>query len=125
MRETLKLGLGVIVALILTGCASDRVRYRSSMPLSAPLDSAARVYVSVPQDGLYNLQRYEYSGVATAFALGEAARGRFAGVDVGNEFQSDQQAREAAGRFKARYVIAPMILHWEDRATAWSGLPDK
>lgn len=23
------------------------------------------------------------------------------------------------------YIIIPEILHWEDRATAWSGLPDK
>lgn len=23
------------------------------------------------------------------------------------------------------YIVIPEILHWEDRATAWSGLPDK
>ena len=38
---------------------------------------------------------------------------------------SDLPCLQAEGKDKYTYYVVPEILHWEDRATEWSGLPDR
>lgn len=32
---------------------------------------------------------------------------------------------DSARKSKSKYLVYPTILHWEDRATEWSSIPDK
>ena len=46
-------------------------------------------------------------------------------VDEGDEVESFNQATTSAKSNAADYLFFPTILHWEDRATEWSGKADK
>ena len=54
-------------------------------------------------------------------ALGEAGEREVSKGKNGDNMASEDAAK-ASG---ATYLVAPEILHWEDRATEWSGKPDR
>src|SRR5690242_7726195 len=122
MRETFRSGIiglvGLIGLIVLSGCAAPKsVSFKTSIALPKPLQTSARVYVEVPGDGVYQLHRYEWSGMTTAYALSSAAAKRFSGSDMGAKEETDSEARKSAEKLGDQYVLAPVILHWEDRAT--------
>jgi hypothetical protein len=46
-------------------------------------------------------------------------------VDRGTTPQDSDGALATARASGAEYLFVPMIAHWEDRATEWSGRPDR
>ena len=46
-------------------------------------------------------------------------------VEIGLERQSLEEALQSARAQSAKYVVFPVILAWEDRATEWSGKADR
>ncbi len=38
---------------------------------------------------------------------------------------SENQAKQSAGKMKAAYMVYLQIINWEERATEWSGRPDR
>ncbi len=126
MRNVVRSAWCVFVAVVLTGCASPVMpEYNAPISRKVPLDSGARVYVTWARDGFFEGRRYETSGEAAAYQLAEAARTRFAGSDMATGEMPEAESLKMARQLKARYVLSPTILHWEDRATEWSGRPDK
>lgn len=82
-------------------------------------------YVSVPRDGQYETRVYAGSGLQTARAVEAELLRHTTTVQVGSAAEGPDAARTAAQAAKLRYVVVPTILHWEDRATEWSGRLDK
>ncbi len=116
--------LAVLASVLLAGCAS---KYRIDS-LDAPatrLSRQASFYVAQPQDGRYGTKIYAGSGDMTAQAA-VAALSRYVGnVERGDRQEDLSQALASAKQRGLTNVFDPMILHWEDRATQWSGKTDK
>jgi hypothetical protein len=81
------------------------------------------VVISQPTDGVYETHTYSGSGKATA----DAAKAAFFGIPIMFVFADcdDVACRKTNHSINRGYYVVPQILHWEDRATEWSGIPDK
>ena len=109
-------------AFLLTACSSTYQHSALQNP-TAKLDPAKSVLVAVPENGWYGDKVYHSSGLMTA----NAVRGAFskytskviiAANCIGDECLKQLDANQYG------YFVKPIILHWEDRATEWSGIPD-
>jgi len=120
MRYFLMLG---IVAL-LVGCANSHKLLRTGNSLTK-LDSSKSFYIAVPRDGRYGKIDYKGSGANTAQIILMALAGYTNSVETGHQYQLLKDALIYAKESKYDYLIFPTILEWEDRATEWSGIPDK
>ena len=90
------------------------------------LDRAKAVYVAIPQDGAYGGRTYSGSGQTVAQSVAAAFAGHANRVHVAERrFDSDTAAITAAKSIGAAYVAVPVIAHWEQRNTAWSGIPSR
>lgn len=80
--------------------------------------------IATCEDGFYNTEIYENSGRTVANIIKQELTPYSKRVTIykKNEILDDFTAEELATN---DYIVIPKILHWEDRATAWSGRPDK
>jgi Domain of unknown function (DUF4823) len=100
-----------MVATLLAGCYVSNREIKYSVRGSVPVGTA--INVSTPEDGIYMEDVYPNSGKVVARKLVAALTPYYPGSSVSNE----------AG--PSGYLIEPKILHWEDRATEWSGKADR
>ena len=91
---------------------------------SRKLEAGAAIAVLVPANGRYENKVYSGSGQATAQSLVAAFAQHAEPVDPINARDCNDAQQKAAEKNYA-YLICPTILHWEDRATEWSGISDK
>ena len=102
--------IALLASLALSGCISGRevsFQKRTSIPASSI------VGVITPPDGVYMEDEYPKSGTVVARKLVAA---------LVPYFPESSVARPGANE---EYLLKPQILHWEDRATEWSGKPDR
>ena len=85
----------------------------------------ARVYVAMPEAGRYATHLYAESGKQTRDAIAQAIGAHVAQVDLGARPEDHEAALRSARDGCATYAIVPIIEHWEERATEWSGKPDR
>jgi hypothetical protein len=114
----------LIIALLgLAACGT----YAVDRPpqISKRLAPSATAYVSVPPDGKYGRTVYTGSGAMAAQIVATAFARHLDHVEEASAPQTFDLALERAKELKAAYLIAPAILHWEDRARFWSGRSDK
>ena len=88
----------------------------------SPHDS---VYIAVSRDGSYGDEAYPGSGIAASQALLSAFSKKARKVEAASSHQEYEDALRFAQEKGYKYLVYPMILHWEDRATEWNALPDK
>lgn len=115
-----------IIGLIafLYGCADSHQLLRPGNT-SIKLAPSKSIYISIPKDGRYGQANYQGSGANTSQII-LMAFSKFSNlVETGHEYQSFEAALNSAKENKYSYLAFPTILEWEDRATAWSGIPDK
>ena len=79
----------------------------------------------MPEDGAYGADTYRGSGQNTAQIIYSAFAKRTRTAKVGRSVQSFEEALASTRQGGQKYLVYPTILHWEDRATEWSGIPDK
>lgn len=99
--------------------------------ISRPLDSGAAFsrgdsfYVASANNGIYSETEYPFSGFETASAAYSALSGLSSRVGKSVGIKSlDAALKEAReGGFKILFMCE--ILHWEDRASGFSGVPDR
>jgi len=96
-------------AVSLAGCISSRSISGST---TAHIPRDATIAIRVPADGSYAGEPYPGSGRAAAAGLKSALIRFYPRVEIAERGDSD-------------FTIKPEILHWEDRATEWSGRPDR
>jgi hypothetical protein len=92
--------------------------------LSTKLDPNTGVLISIPEDGLYEQTQYRNSGLMTANAIRAAFSKKAKRTDVVKNCK-DEECFGNIDSVRYGYFVKPVILHWEDRATEWSGKPDR
>lgn len=110
--------------VMIVGCADSHKVLRATSEKIA-LDRNLSIYISLPKDGNYNNKNYSGSGATTAHLISHAFSSYSKKIETGSEYQSQNNAINYARQRNHGYVIFPVILAWVDRATEWSGLPDK
>ena len=113
-----------LVLLLVTGCADKHQLVRPNTP-SMKLDKEKSVYVAMPKDGFYGVKSYPGSAKSVLSATVKAFSTYSNNVQSGHEYQTFDAALSYAKSKHYSYLIFSKILHWEDRATEWSGKPDK
>lgn len=120
----MRIAVTAIIVLLLSGCSS---KYRTDAfePPAQPLSSFASAYVTLAADGAFGSSRYSGSGRSTSQATAAAVSVHLNRVDMASNKESTDEALRSAKAKGITYVFEPTILHWEDRATEWSGRPDR
>ncbi len=78
-----------------------------------------------PENGRYGTAEYQASGQQTAQAIYSAFSKRVVRVSLSTQKPSYENQLELAQTHNFTYLVQPEILHWEERATEWSGKPDR
>ena len=113
----------LIIVLLIAGCTATYHQQTLSND-ARKLDKGKGVFISVPEDGRYGQHEYFNSGQMTANAVKAAFLKYTKTLKVSNECHGDN-CFSVIPIETYSYYVKPEILHWEDRATAWSGRPDK
>lgn len=116
----------ILLTLIIVGCADSHQLVRSN-PTSSyqKFSSSDSFFISVPQNGIYGEKTYQSSGVMTTQILMSSFVKRVQEVKTAKSYQTFEDSLLAAKEANTKYLIYPTILEWEDRATEWSGIPDR
>jgi len=116
--------MGIQIAVfLLSGCAATYTVNRGNDE-GVQLAATKGVYIIRPEDGHYEGEPYEKSGQMTALAT-EVEFSKYATrVEISDRCVLDA-CLATLKNSEFGYLVEPRILHWEDRATEWSGKPDK
>jgi hypothetical protein len=83
-----------------------------------------QVIIATPADGVYSGSPVSQSGTRTAAAVRDAFVTTASRVSIQESCASLDCMSGSLGDVEA-YAVVPTILHWEERATEWSGIPDQ
>ena len=116
----------LIVSIVaLSGCASQyQIQPLSGSGHAVALNRQGAVYITIPADGRYQDIHYPGSGQLVAQVLAMEFSRYSRTVQTAPSQLSDGGMSEAR-RAGSDYLVVPMITHWEQRATEWSGLPSR
>ncbi len=114
----------IAIIALLAGCADTHQLMRTGNTL-VNLDSSKSTYVALSRDGRYGQTIYQGSGVSLSQGIMMAFAPYSNSVETGYEYQSFDAALAYTKEHNYGYLVIPAILEWEDRATEWSGIPDK
>ena len=112
-----------LTALMVAGCADTHKLTRMN-GATTPLSQEASAYIALPADGRYGAILYPGSGPQTAQLIAAAFAPYLSRISVATASEDVATAIRSAKGGGYDYVVYPEILHWEDRATEWSGKPD-
>ena len=111
--------LCLVSILFIWGCAHtyEQINVGGSTGAYQKLRSDGSVYILVPEDGQYGTHTYRGTGSAAARVIRAAFE-----KHVNRVLLSLEEENVEIGLIKARtqgftYLVRPMILHWEERAT--------
>ena len=119
----------VSVLVLVSACVSQERKVHSFenqvlLQVSEPLSTDVEVIIATPADGVYADTPIELSGSRTASAVRDAFVAKAANVSIDEGCDSiDCISENFTG--DQGYAVIPIILHWEERATEWSGVPDQ
>ena len=118
--------LPILVALLMSGCYTKKHNVELSFSKeNIKLDSSKSVYISKPENGTYRGLVDSNSADSTVASIKSALSKHIHSVLTGYKFENFNSSLQNAKENEATYLIFPVILHWEDRATEWSGIADK
>jgi hypothetical protein len=109
--------------VLLYGCASTYRQEAVTIP-SVKLERNKAVFIATPKNGFYDTKEYKASGQQTASAV-QSAFVRFSNKVVVSSRCADATCLKSEANDRNGYFVIPQILHWEDRNTEWSGIPDR
>lgn len=112
-----------LTTLIFLSCQST-YKYDINNPSRGPLEKEKSMAISVCEDGSYGSDSYNGSGRVLSNAIRQELKKYTSNAIIlkNNESLKDFSDSEI---LEYDYIVITEILHWEDRATFWSGLPDK
>jgi Domain of unknown function (DUF4823) len=111
------------VAMLCSGCVHTYTL--TSISRNAVLRTNATALVALPEDGHFEKIPYPGSGRTTGLALSAAFARHLHRVDSTPETAAFAVQLDKARAAKFDYLIVATVVHWEDRATEWSGRPDR
>ena len=115
----------IAITSLLAACADTHQLIRNEASPSTLLTSSDTNYIAVPKDGAYGATIYSGSGQNTAQIIYSSFAKHTHDAKVGRSTQSFDEALKSASSGGQKYLVYPIVLHWEDRATEWSGISDK
>ena len=118
-----RLAIVLSMTLVISACASSYKQSDITKP-SARLDPNKTVLVSTPPDAWFEQTQYRNSGRMTLNEVKAAFAAHASKVDATEDCHGEaclSLSREGG----YGYYVRPEILHWEDRATEWSGRSDQ
>ncbi|GGK02611.1 DUF4823 domain-containing protein [Pseudomonas matsuisoli] len=92
---------------------------------SAFMPARSTYYIALPDDGMYGAKPYPRSGQMTSAVIRSALQRNGQTAIVANRVEGLDQALNSARQGGYNYLVFPIILHWEDRATEWNFRRDK
>lgn len=114
----------IVLILMLYGCTATYKQNTLAQP-STKLVRGSSVTIATPTNGFYESEEYQASGKMTTYTV-RAAFARFSNtINVLPECNNLVCLKASKASTHYYYYVVPEILHWEERATEWSGLPDK
>jgi Domain of unknown function (DUF4823) len=116
--------IAIALLLFLAAC-SNKYRTDSFQPPAEALSRSKSAYIMLARDGNYGGKTYAASGRLVSQQLFGAVTPRLNKTEMATSVESREQAIAAARGKALAYVFEPVILNWEDRATEWSGRPDR
>ena len=118
----MRISTAALIALLVTGCAAT---YEKNVVATATskLDQGKPVLIATPKSGAYGNRQYPASGQQTATVV-QGAFARYTRASVSSACL-DISCLQKEGTQAYAYYVVPEILHWEDRNTEWSGIPDR
>ena len=123
---SVKLMVLAVFAVIITctcGCTSTYT-YDCKKELKTKLVKGKGVAVATPENGKYGEISHRKSGERTADAVKKSLKKYSDNVAI-LPICSDSDCFASVDEGKYKYLFVPKIEHWEERATEWSGLPDR
>jgi len=108
---------------MLSGCTATYKQSLLSEP-STKLDKRKAVIIATPINGFYENKKYSTSGRMTAQAVRSSFSQHSSNISVSTDC-TDLACFQSLNTNNYDYYVIPEILHWEDRATEWSGISDK
>ncbi len=111
--------------VLAVGCADSHHLIQDNKYAQEKVSPDGTAYIARPADGYYGKIHYEGSGAMVAQMLQAALLDYMMQVDISAGWEKYPAALKAARRDGYTYLFFPTITHWEDRATEWSGIPDK
>ncbi len=115
---------GLAACLMLASCVSKHKTVAEQID-PGQIPKNAGILVMVPQDGSFGETVYSGSGMTTARATIDALSPHTIAVQLAPKNVSMEEALSFARESDIGYVLQTEILNWEDRATEWSGRPDR
>ena len=113
----------LVCAAAVTACTAT-YNAKEVQQATAKLDPTRGVLISTPDNGSYGDTQYQNSGSMTAQAVRAAFLQHTGRADITTNCHGEA-CLSAIDTAKYGYYIKPEILHWEDRATEWSGKADR
>jgi hypothetical protein len=120
----LKIIIILLIILFFIGCA-DKHQLTRLDNITEKLDSNKNIFISIPEDGRYGNINYNGSGQNTSQIIFMSLSKYSNNVEKDRYYESLKDALVYSYEKGFEYLFFPVILEWEDRATEWSGLPDK
>lgn len=114
----------IILLFTLTGCADSHLT-ESLKASNTHLSQNSSIYIATPSDGIYGNNKYQGSGRQTAQIIQAAFLKKTNQVQISTVTETFNGAINSANKNSFNFLVYPTILHWEDRATEWSSIPDK
>lgn len=115
----------IALSVLAFGCADSHSIKDTSSASNVKFESQDTVYVAMSKNGEYGEHYYGSSGRMVSQVIQSALIVKLNNIQLAQEPEDYKVALEKAASKNANYLIYPTILHWEDRATEWSGIPDK
>ncbi|GAD78410.1 DUF4823 domain-containing protein [Vibrio ezurae] len=117
--------LSLLFLPFLWGCADSHNLELTTLNTNIKLKSNDSVYIAQSKDGVYGNKHYQGSGQMVNQVIQAELVTKLNHIDTATSYRSYKDAVQYATDNDYDYLIYPTILHWEDRATEWSGIPDK
>jgi hypothetical protein len=122
MKKAIVFGFLAILAMLATGCTASY--QQAFMQESNNQFTPARFLLITPVNGSYEGTEYPTSGNDVITILSkELSRYTQSISTIPNPIPVQNLDDNTLQQFD--YIIAPQILHWEDRLTGWSFRPDR
>lgn len=116
----------LLMALLLVGCATANIeRLSQSQDACAVLRGNEKVFVALPEDGVFEGHHYTDSGKYVQQYFYDNLLRYTDNVVNATKVLSLDEAKAETKKQNAEILIYPGIVHWEDRNTMWSGIRDK
>jgi hypothetical protein len=124
MNALLNIRVGLLIlSTTVCGCTATYTQ-NNIIDLGSKLTKSRPIVIATPVDGYYMDQQYPNSGKMTATAV-KSSFAMFATSTVVVPNCNTLECLKNSQPNDSSYYVIPEILHWEERATEWSGLPDK